>query len=218
MKSNSESPLLQIPPEVRNRVWALVLGGKVFKIVFVENYRGRYIEEKTLVARDSFPVNTHALLQVCRQIYTETALIPFSHNAFRFDRVEAFNWARHLLPVQQKSIRELHIVTHRAERMLGWMHGDGYESYVPDVIPFEVFPKFKKLVIEVGYSFVHNFTAGDDLTAVQQHCLIEKNINIITGYVRHARPDVQLVFKRVSIEVCRRSWSERWGRHSRIAE
>lgn len=204
--SNSETPLLRLPPEIRNRIWELGLGGKVIRVIFVEKFKGRYAEERTTVARDTFPVHAHARLQVCRQIYTETALIPFSHNAFHFDRVEAFDWARHLLPVQKSAIRELHIMTRRAERMLGWICGDGDESNVPDVIPFEVFPNIKRLVVKVGYSFIQSFPAGDDLTAEQQDRLIEKNINIITGYVRHARPDAQLVFKHFRVEVSRHSW------------
>ncbi|KAJ4987365.1 hypothetical protein SVAN01_07103 [Stagonosporopsis vannaccii] len=98
---------------------------------------------------------------VCRQIYAEAALIPFSSNAFRFSRDEAFDWVRHLLTIQQNSMREVHIVTHRAER----------------AFPIDLFPELKKEVIKVRSSFIYNFTAGDDLTAKQQDRLIKEFID-----------------------------------------
>lgn len=201
IKANSETPLLRLPPEVRNCIWEYALGDKVLDVVFVEKLKGPYIEEKTLIAADTFPDHSHALLQVCRQVYTETALIPFATNAFKFAREEAFDWARHLLPVQQKSIREVHIVTHRAERMLDWMHCDGHEKYMPDAFPLEVFPNVKNIVIKVGYSFIHNFTAGDDLTMEKQDELIREYIGKITTYVKEARPDAKLTFEHVNIKV-----------------
>jgi|SRR5690242_15674709 len=197
MKVSSETLLLRLPAEVRNRIWEYALGGKIFDVIFIQTCRGRYVEEKTLIAPETFPENAHALLQVCRQIYGETALVPFSYNAFRFSREGAFDWARHLLPVQQMVIREVHILTHQAERMVGRMQFNGHKSYMPDAFPIDVFPKIKKVVIKVGY---HNLYARYLLNWEQQEC-IEKYIDKITNYVKEARPKAELVFDHVYIKV-----------------
>lgn len=197
MKVNSETLLLRLPAEVRNRIWEYALGGKIFDVILIQTCRGRYVEEKTLIAPETFPENAHALLQVCRQIYRETALVPFSHNAFRFSEQRAFEWARHLLRVQQNAMREVHIVTLRAECMIGWMQ---FNDRMPDAFPIDVFPKIKKIVIKVGYTFNHNLCMGYILNGEQQEWL-EKYIDKIMNYVQEARPNAELVFDHIYIQV-----------------
>jgi hypothetical protein len=75
VKSNQESPLLRIPPEIRNRIWEYALGGKNFR----QQPRGR---KQMFVPMPRERVNASALLRTCRQIYAETALIPFAVNTF----------------------------------------------------------------------------------------------------------------------------------------
>lgn len=76
MRNNQDSPLLRLPPEIRNRIWHLALGGKLIRHNVYG--RGRY----RMMPRPSERENAFDLLRTCRQIYAETALLPFSANTF----------------------------------------------------------------------------------------------------------------------------------------
>lgn len=76
MTQNRASPLLSLAAEIRNQIWEYALGGKIFRQVVCH-----YPTEKFL-PKMSERKNTLALLLVCRQIYAETALLPFSSNTF----------------------------------------------------------------------------------------------------------------------------------------
>lgn len=113
IRNYSTSPFLRLPPEVRVRIYGLVLGGKQLWI----GHNGSYLElvasEKTIPGQDAqleqFTQWLHrcgnlyhssadpsispltignvihlGLLRVCRQIYTETALMPYTLNTFTF--------------------------------------------------------------------------------------------------------------------------------------
>jgi hypothetical protein len=77
---NQASPLLRLPAEIRNQIWRLVVGGKVIREQVTKRGRAQ------MLPRPCERTNTFALLRVCRQIYAETALLPFSANTFLFRR------------------------------------------------------------------------------------------------------------------------------------
>ncbi|KAI8940196.1 hypothetical protein NX059_003902 [Plenodomus lindquistii] len=64
-----QSPLLRLPGELRNQIWELALGGNVCEIK-------KYYDVPEH-CRENFPT---ALLQTCRQVFAETALLPYSLN------------------------------------------------------------------------------------------------------------------------------------------
>jgi hypothetical protein len=76
VKRNQNSPLLCLPPEIRNRIWEFALCGNDIRQVNC----GR--RSNVFLPKPSERLNTFALLRVCRQIYAETALLPFSGNTF----------------------------------------------------------------------------------------------------------------------------------------
>ncbi|KAI8940198.1 hypothetical protein NX059_003904 [Plenodomus lindquistii] len=76
-RQNAQSRLLRLPGELRNQIWELALGGHIFGT----NTRASFFSA-LLVTR--LAPNPFALLQVCRQIYAETALLPFQLSEFRF--------------------------------------------------------------------------------------------------------------------------------------
>jgi hypothetical protein len=76
VKRNQDSPLLCLPPEIRNRIWEYTLGGNDIRQV---DYGHRI---SVFLAKPHEGLNTFALLRVCRQTYAETALLPFSVNTF----------------------------------------------------------------------------------------------------------------------------------------
>ena len=70
-----QCPLLKFPPEIRNRIWTLVV--KVDRVVAMY-YSGREMSDKPLSP------TTIALAFTCRQIYREVTPIYYSENLFHF--------------------------------------------------------------------------------------------------------------------------------------
>jgi len=66
--------LLRLPAEIRNLIFGYALGGKTFLI-------DHYVYQGIAKNRTRFK-NALALLAVCRQVFAETALLPFSSNTF----------------------------------------------------------------------------------------------------------------------------------------
>jgi hypothetical protein len=87
------------------------------------------------VSRASFQPHSHALLLTCRQIYTESALLTFSTNAFRFT-LQTVDWTRHLSEVQKDRVRTVHFD-------LGELPGDAGRA-----LPVGIFPNVKHVVVE----------------------------------------------------------------------
>ncbi|KAF1997453.1 hypothetical protein P154DRAFT_280779 [Amniculicola lignicola CBS 123094] len=68
-RNQRESPLLRLPPEIRVQIFQRAVGGKTIKLSFHVRNHGRKSN-----------LNPLALLQVCRQLYAETAVLPFTSN------------------------------------------------------------------------------------------------------------------------------------------
>jgi hypothetical protein len=66
------SPLLRLPPEIRNTIYTFVFG--IGTILMIHLRYG-------LSCRTEGSLN---LLRVCRQVYTETCLLPYKLNTFDF--------------------------------------------------------------------------------------------------------------------------------------
>ncbi|KAJ4296249.1 beta transducin [Kalmusia sp. IMI 367209] len=129
-----DSPLLRLPSEIRNRIFAYAMGGHVITIKVTKTFdidaftishklcsTSRQRGKRT---RDS-AAPPWQLPLVCRQLYAETALLPYSLNSFRFvdrnDLVKAtgkykgphYNvldlWFEKRRPAQVKAIQFLHV-------------------------------------------------------------------------------------------------------------
>ncbi|KAH7076492.1 hypothetical protein BKA63DRAFT_602284 [Paraphoma chrysanthemicola] len=102
VKANQDSPLLQLPPEIRNRIWRFVLGGMTFRQKFIGRSSKRVLSNKPRDAK-----NAMAMLRVCRQFYAECAALPYSLNSFSFEYnytcMEAFGTALRRLRAHQRS-------------------------------------------------------------------------------------------------------------------
>jgi hypothetical protein len=70
----NNSPLLRLPAELRNKIYALVLDE--------DGYVFSYPDRPTLASGER--KNRLAILSLCRQIHAETALLPFSLNKLHF--------------------------------------------------------------------------------------------------------------------------------------
>ncbi|KAF2830992.1 hypothetical protein CC86DRAFT_272702, partial [Ophiobolus disseminans] len=78
--NNQASPLLRLPSEIRNKIWHLVLGGKL-----IRDTRYGIRDHSVLMLRPCEREKPFELLRTCRQIYAETALLPFSANTFSWN-------------------------------------------------------------------------------------------------------------------------------------
>ncbi|CAI9625594.1 unnamed protein product [Alternaria burnsii] len=98
------SPLLRLPGEIRNEIYRHVLNKGVFEF------------ENDVVLRTTGYGERFTLLRVCREIYNETRLLPFSLNTFYFGSFEVFHkfivkftTAKFTTTKQRQAIRALHL-------------------------------------------------------------------------------------------------------------
>ncbi|KAF2707627.1 hypothetical protein K504DRAFT_383222 [Pleomassaria siparia CBS 279.74] len=73
-KNREESPLLCLPAEIRNHIFSYALGGRMWVILW-RSRRSSVVKNRE--------ENCLSLLQTCRQVYAETALLPFELGTFR---------------------------------------------------------------------------------------------------------------------------------------
>ncbi|KAL1795152.1 hypothetical protein ACET3X_006968 [Alternaria dauci] len=98
-KQNRASPLLQLPPEIRNAIWKLVLGGKVYMTELAEFYPP-WTKSK----------NAMALLRTCRQVYAEAASMPLTLTTFTTVCLpEVIGGLMTLKPHQRRMITSFHM-------------------------------------------------------------------------------------------------------------
>ncbi|KAF2253367.1 hypothetical protein BU26DRAFT_400386, partial [Trematosphaeria pertusa] len=81
---NVKSPLLRLPGKIRNAIWEYVVGGTTFDMHVKYRYKGRYAWRIPDAKAANTTKNQLSLLRVCRQIYAETAILPFKVNVFKF--------------------------------------------------------------------------------------------------------------------------------------
>ncbi|KAF2118245.1 hypothetical protein BDV96DRAFT_643499 [Lophiotrema nucula] len=95
-QDSTKSPLLQLPAEIRNDIFKLVLGGKRVNILQSADRAGCDVSFSTLVPghwpairgitfRGAHGGETLSIRYVCRQVYTETHLLLLSLNMIWFD-------------------------------------------------------------------------------------------------------------------------------------
>jgi hypothetical protein len=82
VKNNQDAPLMRLPPEIRCRIWEYVLTGKTLRSVRLDLKGGRTVD--WMIPPMSERTHGMDLLRTCRQIYTETALLPYKSNTFTF--------------------------------------------------------------------------------------------------------------------------------------
>lgn len=115
------SPFMQLPPELRNRIYELVLGGNMIRVAKDLQARicFRYCSERrshrgdyswtTVVCERKVDLTDLALPRTCRALYSETSGLFFSSNVFDFFALHRFQaFERTLSPSQKASVRHLH--------------------------------------------------------------------------------------------------------------
>jgi len=113
-RNQRESPFLQLPPEIRNRIYEYALSRS-----HVQKHRYHSLWVGLSTTQDPF-----ALLFVCRQIYAETAVLPYRLTRFGFTFFTGFNrWLEKLMPVQRDSMEVVQFSKYdiaESEEAEGW--------------------------------------------------------------------------------------------------
>jgi hypothetical protein len=103
MQNRQSSPLLRLPPELRNQIYEYVLGGEIYylldssgRMILIKNrYNGARRPQK----------HCFALLETCRQLHAETASLPSSLNTFASSSLTIANFFSKLTTAQQEAVK-----------------------------------------------------------------------------------------------------------------
>jgi hypothetical protein len=115
--NSTNSPLLHLPAELRNKIWRYVLGGKEYRVEVSKN---------TPVCRlKSEGKRDVELLSVCKQIHAEAALLPIQLSVFEVLPHLALRWleTEKFTTAQEDSISMLRV------QFADAMHGATWLKY-----------------------------------------------------------------------------------------
>ncbi|KAF2789249.1 hypothetical protein K505DRAFT_328365 [Melanomma pulvis-pyrius CBS 109.77] len=106
---NSTTRLLSLPPELRNKIFALALGSYRLQRSEWGPPSGTFYAHPGASRQPVKWINRCALLRVCRQIYSETATLPYRLNCFSFGMgtPELAFWIRKRSAAQLAAVRTL---------------------------------------------------------------------------------------------------------------
>lgn len=111
-----EAPLLRLPGEIRNRIYADLLGGLIFsstttpRLPWAACVRIRMVECYHEFSNGSPPATLDlSILQTCRQIYDETRLLAFTLNTFTIDPANLTHFINDLTEVQRNAIHTFRV-------------------------------------------------------------------------------------------------------------
>ncbi|CAK3860849.1 Hypothetical predicted protein [Lecanosticta acicola] len=169
LQNAANSPFLQLPPEVRNRIYAFALGGRTLhisrdgsKAVGIPRFKATVCRAEATHVRPWDPSETHrrcsqkgcdlalALLRCSRQIYSEAALIPYADNIFSFGfcRPNAkIRFFQEIMPVQKRAITAVEFAVSLDD--LSWYRDHVYLSWYPDHRPCSDLPGLRVLSVDL---------------------------------------------------------------------
>ncbi|OCL15142.1 hypothetical protein AOQ84DRAFT_358288 [Glonium stellatum] len=119
--SNSlNSPLLRLPAELRNQIFVYAIGGQRILISIVGNpysetvlHTYKHPDVRPLAGARPYTSSGEIFVPISRtsrQIYNETALLPYKLNEFEFSSSRVMQrWMEERLPVQKRSISCIYI-------------------------------------------------------------------------------------------------------------
>jgi hypothetical protein len=113
VNNNQDAPLLRLPPEIRCRIWEYVLGGMTLRSATFRLNDRRFTER--MVPPFSERMANISPRRTCRQIYTETALLPYKSNIFNFGTYPDFRFDLGYV----KSFQRVHIEKMQIEVVTG---------------------------------------------------------------------------------------------------
>ncbi|KAF2831194.1 hypothetical protein CC86DRAFT_136217 [Ophiobolus disseminans] len=119
VRNQHESPFLRLAPEIRNKLYSLILGGRTYRFKDA-------IDRGHAVLETNGERHVLGLLLVCHQIYSEASLLPYSLNKFSFREFDiSLNpFLDHRRLAHFQAITRIELVTYQAEHMWAGSHCD----------------------------------------------------------------------------------------------
>jgi hypothetical protein len=137
VKRNQKSPLLRLPPEIRHSIWEYALGGHVLRESTLGNKEGGTKRYRWVPPWSERTCGLD-LLRTCRQIYSETALLPYKLNTFSTHyQLFQFNLRCWLKPFQdaQISLIQLELISGDDLKVLYGLTGEQAFKNKLDLLP-----------------------------------------------------------------------------------
>jgi hypothetical protein len=188
------SSFLRLPAELRNQIYAYILGGETFNIHCWRRYTPFGFATRIMRKRTLFL----ALLAVSRQLHAETRLLPFRLNAVRFKSQDAFDsWLDKFALDQQEAIQNVRLVTWMARHMV---EGQSWRSKpLKEVLPVLRLPGLRKVEIEVRSNGRVRDCAKDGCVACEEHGdVVELEEERFKGWLLRCIEGVEVTCERVA--------------------
>jgi hypothetical protein len=193
--STTTSLFLRLPAELRLKIYSHTLSGFAFDVHCWRSYHPFGFATRILRKR----LNFLALLAVNRQVHTETRLLPFQLNAFRFKSQDAFHsWLDKFSSDQQAEIREVCLVTWMARWMV---EGEGWrERGLEDVVPLERLRGLRRLEVEVRMKRKVGECEKEECCGCKEHgSVLEKEEESVRKWLVRECDRVEVRFEKVVI-------------------
>jgi hypothetical protein len=188
------SSFLRLPAELRNQIYTYILGGETFSVHCWRRYTPFGFATRILRKRRLFL----ALLAVSRQLHSETRLLPFRLNVFRFKSQDAFvSWLDKFALDQQEAIQNISLVTWMARHMV---EGQSWRpKLLKDVLPMVRLPGLKRVEVEVRSNGRLRDCAKDGCVACEEHGdVVELEEERLKGWLLRCVKGVEVIYERVA--------------------
>ncbi|KAF2132762.1 hypothetical protein P153DRAFT_173054 [Dothidotthia symphoricarpi CBS 119687] len=206
-RNTIDSPLLRLPPELRNKIWAFTMS-RQFVIVDPALESGEVIKKNCVGAvsvqsksMDSSGglaghyqtkglSSTFHLPKVSRQVYSETATLAYSTSTFiiGWSILNYNDWAKRLLPAQRNAIE---VIEAKASVVAALVESP---SYSKKTMIIQCFPNLKRFTItQKAFQEVKRYSVmyNPSITLTNE----EYEVRIETRLKESAGADVDIVFE-----------------------
>jgi hypothetical protein len=201
----ASSPLLRLTGELRNQIYTYILYTGTYHITIsrtqiirdISATNTRYRKKITFNRLRDTPPTHFSFLRVCRQIYTETRLLPFTLNTFCFYSIRMCDFLETLPPPQCMAITSVQVTMSPASRRREGEEGieADHVDFVKSMAMLPALRKFRVVDLPVARKsmWVGLWSVGKAETAQEMR---EK----IIGWLSESGKDsVEILFE----EVCR---------------
>ncbi|OSS49745.1 hypothetical protein B5807_05819 [Epicoccum nigrum] len=107
-RNQEESPLLRLPAELRTKIYEFAIGGYVIEL-FESKKKPCYNVLSQADGHYTAFAKPTVLSEICRQLYKETAFLPYSLNTFHGHLRRIHRFLKSLTMAQRKQIKSLEI-------------------------------------------------------------------------------------------------------------
>lgn len=199
-RNRQQSPLLRLPGELLNKVYEYVMSGVTISVFAAPKRWGPYelhtnvVDPVTALTTTSNALETTGLTRVCRQIHSETRLLPFRTFTFHIHSDGSFSKLLDtLLPVQRDAISTVQISTPDANEGGTLLHsvtritGNDFGSQAVHLdllewssdLAFDRLRGLKRVLVEENKQWVYHKCNEPFLRDGISSCVKGRNIDIV---------------------------------------